>query len=84
MKKIIQISDDLFWGYNMIIELDNYKSFEELAIEVKNDLINFLNINNLQILKEKAQLLKLHNHSYKNYEELYKTNETVIYLCGHC
>jgi len=84
MQKILQISDELFWGYNMIVDLDNYKSFEELVLTIKNDLIKFLNMNNLQILKEKAELLNLHYHGYDKYEDLYKTNEMIIYICGHC
>lgn len=84
MQKILQISHELFWGYNMIINIDNYKSFEELSLVIKNDLINFLNVNNLQILKEQAEKLNLHNHNYINYEDLYNSNDNIIYMCGHC
>lgn len=84
MIKIIQISDELFWGYSKIVNLDDYKSFEELGLDLKNDLINFLNSNNLQILKEKAEKINLHNHNYKNYNDLYSLNDDIIYMCGHC
>lgn len=84
MQKIIQISDELFWGYNMIIDINNYSSFEELGLAMKKDLINFLNTHNLQLLKEKAELLNLHNHNFEKYEDIYNTNDDIIYLCGHC
>lgn len=84
MQKIIQISDELFWGYNMIIDINDYSSFEELSLAMKKDLINFLNTHNLQLLKEKAELLNLHNHNFEKYEDIYNTNDDIIYLCGHC
>lgn len=84
MQKIIQISDRLFWGYNMIVNLDNYTSFDELCMIIKNDLLSFLHKNNLMVLKEEAEKLNLHTHNFDKYEDLYKTNEDVIYLCSHC
>lgn len=84
MQKIIQISDELFWGYNMIIDINDYSSFEKLGLAMKKDLINFLNTHNLQLLKEKAELLNLHNHNFEKYEDIYNTNDDIIYLCGHC
>lgn len=84
MQKIIQISDKLFWGYNMIVNLDNYISFDELCLVIKQDLLSFLHKNNLMFLKEEAEKLNLHTHNFDNYEDLYKTNENVIYLCNHC
>lgn len=85
MQRIIQISDELFWGYNKIVEVDKYKSFEELGLVIKKDLILMLKMNNLEILKEKAEKLNLHNHNYDSYEEMIKTNDdSIIYLCGHC
>ena len=84
MQKIIQISDELFWGYNMIVDINNYSSFEELGLAMKKDLIKFLNTHNLQLLKEKAELLNLHNHNFEKYEDIYNTNDDIIYLCGYC
>jgi len=85
MQRIIQISDELFWGYNKIVEVDKYKSFEELGLVIKKDLILMLKMNNLEILKEKAEKLNLHNHNYDSYEEMIKINDdSIIYLCGHC
>ncbi len=83
MIKILQISDKLFWGFNIMVEIDNYKSFDDLAKLIKNDLLLFLNRNNLLELVIEAEKLKLHNHMYKNYQDLYLTKDDIIYLCGH-
>ena len=84
MNKIIQISDEFFWGFNIIINLDNYKTFDELAILLKNELITFLRRHNLLNLLDMANKLNLHNHMYKNYEDLYRNDYDIIYFCGGC
>lgn len=84
MRKIIQISDEIFWGFNMIINLDNYSSFEELANLLKNELIKFLRTYNLLNQVDMANKLNLHHHMYKNYEDLYRNDYDVIYFCGGC
>ena len=83
MSRTIQISDTLFWGFKEEIPLNQFRNFDELCEYMKNSLIKFLRINNLLNLVDKAKELKLHNHQYKLYEQLYRTHEdTVIYLCG--
>jgi hypothetical protein len=84
MNKIIQISDEFFWGFNIIINLDNYKTFDELAILLKNELITFLRTHNFLNLLDMAKKLTLHHHMYKNYEDLYRIDYDVIYFCGGC
>ena len=80
MRKIIQISDEIFWGFNMTIDLDNYNSFEELARLLKNQLIIFLTSNNLLNQVDMAKKLELHNHKYKSYRNLYESGEDIIYF----
>jgi hypothetical protein len=81
----VQISDDIFWGFNRYIDIEIFESFDELIPYIHNELITFLKENNLISLETRARDLRLHNHSYNNYEDLYKLdiNET-IYICGHC
>jgi len=64
--------------------ISDYTSFDELCMIIKNDLLSFLHKNNLMVLKEEAEKLNLHTHNFDKYEDLYKTNEDVIYLCSHC
>jgi hypothetical protein len=84
MMKILQISDKLFWGFNMIVDISNYSSFDDLSELIKKDLLLFLNRNNLLNLALEAEKLRLHNHNYDNYNDLYKSNDDVIYFCSHC
>jgi len=84
MKKIIQISDEFFWGFNIIIDLDNYSSIEEIGHLLKNELIVFLRSNNLLNQVDIAKNLDLHHHNYSKYEELYRNDYDTIYLCGNC
>ena len=84
MIKKIQISDDLFWGFNTIIDLTNYSSFRELELLLVKELVLFLRRNNLLYLADKAEKINLHNHNYDTYEDLFKTDNEIIYFCGHC
>lgn len=84
-ERIIQISHDLFWGYNEKIDISIFNSIEELALYIENNLIIFLEYKNLLILSDKAKKLKLHSHTFNNINEiLEKTKENeIIYLCDH-
>jgi len=84
MKKIIQISDEFFWGFNIIINLDNYKTFDELANLLKNELIAFLRKHNLLNQLDMANKLTLHHHMYRTYEDLYRNDYDIIYFCNGC
>lgn len=84
MFKTIQISDEYFWGFKRDIDINNFISFEELAIYIKKELIEFLRINNLLNLIDKAEKLRLHNHNFLNYMDIYDSNDDIIYLCGGC
>ena len=84
MRKIIQISDEFFWVFNMIINLDNYSSFQELANLLKTELIRFLKTHNLLNQVDLANKLNLHHHMYNDYEDLYRNDYEVIYFCGGC
>ena len=85
MYRTVQISDELFWGFNKFVCLTNFKNFDDLGEYIKNELLLFLKANNLLNLIDKAKTLKIHNHSYKLYEQLFRTHEsTIIYFCGGC
>ncbi len=84
MFKIVQISDEYFWGFKEEVDINNFSSFEELAMYMKKELIGFLRENNLLNLAEKAEKLKLHNHKFYDYMDIYDTKDDIIYLCGGC
>lgn len=83
MQRTVQISDQLFWGFNRKVCLTDFTNFNDLIQFIRNELIEFLKNNNLLNLVDKAKTLNLHNHNYKLYEQTHKTHEdTIIYLCG--
>ena len=81
---IAQISDKIFWGFNREFDKNNFNSFDELQTFIKNELIVFLQKNNLLNLIEIAEKLKLHNHEYTSYNTMKNSNVETIYLCGSC
>jgi len=84
MFKTIQISDELFWGFKEDVDINNFSSFDELSIYMKKELSGFLRENNLLNLVDKVKLLKLHNHKFLDYMDIYDTKDDIIYLCGGC
>lgn len=80
-----QISDPIWWGYNIDVDISFFNNI--------NDIINYV-INNLEVTLKSLNLLpqyemlqevrnKFHIHNF-SYEELLnnKKNET-IYICRH-
>ena len=53
--KIIYLSDELFQGYNIIINTSQFESITQLINYFKNKLITILEFNNLFILSEKVK-----------------------------
>lgn len=84
MIKTIQISDKYFWGFKEEVDLKTYSSFEEIGEYMKIKLIEFLKINNLLNLVDIAKNLHLHNHRFNIYNEVFTTDDNIIYLCGSC
>jgi len=84
MKKIIQVSDDIFWGFNIIVDLNDYKTIDELGNLLKSELIDFLRKHNLLNLLDRAKNIDFHQHLYTSYEELDRNDYDIIYFCGDC
>ena len=82
-----QLSSDLFWGYQMEVDILELEDMKEVNILLKNDLLDFLKKYNLLELYDRAKKLELHNHlveSITPLEFLEKTPEDLItYLCDH-
>lgn len=80
--RTFQISDDLFWGFKVRLNIDLYNNPEDIVKEVKEQLKEFLSTHNLQVLKEKVDDKLLHTSSI-NYIRNSK-KEDVIYVCSCC
>lgn len=81
--RVFQISDALFWGYSLKIDLDELDSCEEIITKIKLDLTTFLKKKNLQMLIEKVEAQTYHCLEFGKI--LTKTEpNSIVYLCGHC
>ena len=83
--RTFQISATLFWGWQSIIDIDEYKTIEEIVNKVKIDLKRYLKNANLLELVTKVDEMKLHSHDDLN--KLFNNKEyenSMFYLCDHC
>ena len=79
-----QISDDLFWGFNQMININLYTNSNNIILEIKERLKTFLDQNNLKVLKEKVDE-KIYN--LPEFEIILTSNPAdIIYVClfNHC
>ena len=63
MRRIFQVSSELFWGYREIIDVNVYASTEEICTFIQKQLKAFFTLHNLLALAEKVDTLKLHIHA---------------------
>jgi hypothetical protein len=85
-KKIMQFSCDLMWGYKVEIDLDDCDTLDDIVVMAKASLYSFLESNNLQVLKEKIDIINYHIHdvSLQDIKNSSLNNDNVHgYICGH-
>ncbi len=90
LTKILRLSDALFQGYELLVDLRTVRSATELCYEIKTNLMVHLLFHNLHILAEKLESKKFHIHSIEasNWTEFLAkaANQTdnVIWVCCGC
>ena len=84
MLKTFIISDELFQGYSIIVDVMLFDSIKSLTTYVKEKLKALFVKNNLEILCKKVDKLNLHIHECKFISELQTQDNFIIYLCSHC
>lgn len=80
-----QISDPLWWGYNMNIDLDDYYNLDDIIEFVLNSLNGTLRSLNLLLQAEFLERVKkeFHIHSY-SFEDILTFKESeIVYICRH-
>ena len=78
------ISDDMFSGFEIVIDLDFYNSLEEIVDYVITHLINSLNKFKLEILGTQAKQKDFHIHDITISQLLLNGDDSIIWVCGHC
>lgn len=86
-KRIFEISDELFGGYRVEIDITYMDSYSHIYQLVKDSLRQYFLERNLQQLANKVSHLHFHIHNspdnVKNLTSLFP-GISIIYLCTNC
>ena len=76
-----QVSDPLFWGYQITLDIDSIYTSTDIIEILKNDMIDYFKNKNLELLIQ--ELISIHFH-VKNINIIKNNpNEDIIYICNH-
>lgn len=79
-----QISDEIFGGFQISVDIDYYYDTNEIANYVKQKLISALSNIHLGQLINTAKDKCFHIHDKDIYDLRRTTSSEIIYVCGHC
>lgn len=82
--RTFQVSDELFQGFTITIDLDYYDSNEEICCQMKQSLVGFFETHNLETLTASASELQLHIHDVDFGQILLSEPDVKFWVCGHC
>ena len=82
--KTFQISDKLFWGYKIEVDLDYCENLDSIIKIITDELDNLLKINNLEFLQIKLKETKFHIHDLSFEDILLNQTDKIFYICGGC
>ena len=79
-----KISDELFQGYEVVLDLDYYESMEEICAQVVQTLTTHLELHKFEILldKLKQKNFDIHDETFGNI--LLKSQDEIVWVCTHC
>ena len=82
--KTFQISDKIFWGFKVEVDLDQCDNIDKIIEIVINKLNNLLKSNNLELLQKKLNETKFHIHDFTFEDILLDQTDKIFYICGGC
>ncbi len=80
----LTISDDLFQGYTVVLDIDYYDNNEQLCEQIITTLKNHLKLHNFETLFLKLIEKKFHIHDVTFGEICLMSQEQVVWVCSHC
>lgn len=80
MYRKFTFSCSIFGGYSTIIDIEEYKTIEEICKKAVKDLYNTLSVHTLYQLKNTLVLQKYHIHSISMKD--IKNQEKEFYICN--
>ena len=78
-----KISDKLFQGYEVDLDLDYYDSIDGICTQVKETLLIHLDAHNFEVLKGEAKKINFHIHDWEFGNILLQGEGTIIWVCNH-
>lgn len=78
--KNFQVSDEIFWGYKITLDIDFFNNEKDLIKIVKEDMKLFFKKFNLIMLSEKLDYIEFHIPNLNNIKQ---SNNQIIYICSH-
>ena len=92
LTKILRISDELFQGYEMMVDLHTMSSVEEMCLHVKTNLMATLLFYNMERLAEQLEPKNFHIHTIEapTWAEFVTKvadqmgGDDVIWICSGC
>ena len=80
-----QISDPVWWGYNLDVELENFFNLQDIIDYVIDNLNATLRSLNLlpqaEFLEKVRKDFHIHNYNFENILTLEK--DEIVYICRH-
>jgi hypothetical protein len=79
-----EISDELFGGFSIQIDLDTVESLEDIVKYMIGKLSTALKTTNLVMLVDKLEEKYFHIHGFDFGHILLSDKSDTFYVCGHC
>jgi hypothetical protein len=76
---LFQLSAELFWGFQVELDLAQFTTEADVIKEVKSQLKEFMLMGNLQVLAEEVD--KLHLHLHQDLHSEHEQDLSVVYIC---
>ena len=82
--RTFEISDELFSGFRLKIDLDNIDCLDDIIAYFYQVLFNILTYYKLESLLAKLNRKSFHIHDYIMTDILLSDINHIFYICGHC
>lgn len=82
MIKTFVISDELFYGFSVMLDPSLFDSIKSVIQHVKDKLKAVFTLHNLELLCRRVDELDLHIHDVKFISDI--QHHEIIYICSHC
>jgi hypothetical protein len=79
----LKFSDNLFQGYEVVLDVNYYENLEQLCKQAVTTLKNHLNLHKFELLIPKLEEKDFHIHDLQFGEILLMSQEETVWICAH-